>query len=240
MAQPVPALLLPLALLLHARATYQEPSVFGLPTRHKQTSLGGTVDLECQVLRSDTSGGCTWFFQRPNSNVAPTFLAYISTHSSNVHRSDKIKNISARKDNNKFILTLQSVQAEQQGYYFCMVLISSVTHFSPFIEVQLPEKKTTTTPAPIPPTSAPTVPPQPPSARPDTCVPTVTRARRKGGLDFSCDIYIWAPLSGVCVVLLLSLVTVLACCRRNQRRVCKCPRPHVRLGGKPSPSERSV
>ncbi|XP_055975108.1 T-cell surface glycoprotein CD8 alpha chain [Sorex fumeus] len=240
MAWPVPALLLLLALLLHAGPAYQESNVFRMPKRLVKARPGDTENLKCQVLSTQTSGGGTWLFQPRNSKVSPTFLAYLPKSGNNV-LSDKFSSIAAKRDENMkdiYILTLKNIQEEHEGYYFCMVVINAITHFSPFIEVQLPGK--ITTPAPRPSTPASTVKQQSLSTTADTCVPTETRARRKGVLDLSCDTYIWAPLSGICVVLLLSLVSVLVCCRRNQRRVCKCPRPHVRLGGKPSPSERSV
>lgn len=233
-----PASMLPLALLLHTVAAASEPNIFRVNPQAVQANIGAKVELKCELIQSGSmTVGCTWLFQGLDPRVSPKFLAY-----SRKPEQSKINNISVKKEKDVFFLSLDGLREDQLGYYFCMVIISSVPHFSAYIPVLLSASTTkpTTTTTTLAPTWTSTNSPRELDARPETCETREGNARVKTGLDFSCDIYIWAPLAGTCAVLLFSLATVLVCSHRKRRRVCKCPRPQVRLGGKLSPSERSV
>ncbi|KAM9585269.1 T-cell surface glycoprotein CD8 alpha chain isoform 2-T2 [Trichechus inunguis] len=241
MASPATALLLQLALLLHAAASAaQRPSTFRMSPLKVQGTLGKSVELECEVLLSNFASGCSWLFQRPDAATSPTFLLYISS-SRPKPSSDRY---SGSKTESRFKFTLHDFQVEDQGYYFCSVVSNHALYFSAVVPVFLPEKPVTTL-APRPPTPAPTKALQPKSLSPEVCRPSAGRPSAGGavdsrGLGFSCDLYIWAPLAATCAVLLLSLIVTVICSHRNRRRVCKCPRPLVRPGGKPDLSEKYV
>lgn len=240
MALRVSRLLLPLALLLCAAAAVGS-HMFKMPLQQPQMpqNLGETMKLQCQVLTTSAQG-CSWLYQQPGVHASPIFLMYISSPNrvKLAERLDSKQFSGERSSDNLFSLTLNGFREENQGYYFCLTLSNSVVHFSPLVPVFLPAKSTTT-PAPPPTKPAPTNASQAGSPRPEMCRPAAGRADTTG-LHFTCDIYIWAPLAGTCAVLLLSLLITAICNHRNRRRVCKCPRPVVRPGGKPNLSERYV
>lgn len=227
---------LSLTLLLNAFAGLQGSKVFQMSPPNVVAERGENVKLICKVLLS-TSQGCSWLFQKRGDVLAPTFLIYLSSTRKKSNDNLNSNQISGEKNGDEYTLTLSKFSEENQGYYFCSVTSNSVVYFSPLVPVFLPEKPTTPVgrlPTPVPTTGTSR------SQRPEACRPGAGVSVKKSGLDFDCNIFIWAPLAGICGVLLLSLVITLICCHRNRRRVCKCPRPLVRQGGKPGPSEKFV
>ncbi|XP_005076140.1 T-cell surface glycoprotein CD8 alpha chain [Mesocricetus auratus] len=230
------ACFLSLTLLLDVVAELQGLEQFQMSPKKVVTQLGNKVELSCQVLLT-ISQGCSWIFQKEGSGVKPTFLIYLSSTRETRNRDLHSIRVSGKKNGDKYTLTLENFSKEFEGYYFCSVTGNSVVYFSPLVPVFLPEKPTT--PVPRPPTPVATTGTSR-SLRPEACRPGAGASVEKGGLDFDCNIFIWAPLAGICGFLLLSLIITLICFHRNRRRVCKCPRPKVRQGGKPSPSEKFV
>uniref|UniRef100_A0A8C6RQF0 T-cell surface glycoprotein CD8 alpha chain n=1 Tax=Nannospalax galili TaxID=1026970 RepID=A0A8C6RQF0_NANGA len=239
MASPVTFWLLSLTLL---RGEWTDPGSgtqlpYLPPFRMTPTKVfaqpGQKVELKCEVLMSNVLSSCSWLFQRRDPEARPTFILYLSARPKLAEGLDA-KRFSGQKIGNTYTLTLSDFREENQGYYFCSVTSNSILYFSPLVPVFLPEKSTTM-PAPRPPTPVPPTRMHPASLRPEACRPAA------GGLDFACDIYIWAPLAGICGVLLLSLVITATCYQSKSWGVSEGRnRPLVRQGGKPSPSGKYV
>nr|QGQ63515.1 FHVH33-CD8BBZ [synthetic construct] len=227
MALPVTALLLPLALLLHAA----RPEVQLLESGGGLVQPGGSLRLSCAASGfTFSSYAMSWVRQAPGKGLE--WVSSISGSGDYIYYADSVKGrftISRDISKNTLYLQMNSLRAEDTAVYYCAKegtgANSSLADYrgqgtlvtvSSFVPVFLPAKPTTT-PAPRPPTPAPTIASQPLSLRPEACRPAAGGAVHTRGLDFACDIYIWAPLAGTCGVLLLSLVITLYCNHRNKR-----------------------
>ncbi|XP_040849500.1 T-cell surface glycoprotein CD8 alpha chain [Ochotona curzoniae] len=240
MASPATALFLPLTLLLQVAAAFRQ-SQFRMSPSKLEVRPGESVKLSCEVLLPNAGSTCSWVFQPREVGASPIFLLYIGANGLTRLASDLDREeISGGREREKvFVLNLNKFQEKNQGYYFCSVVGSPDLHFSPYIPVFLPAKPTTR-PTPRPTTRARITELQPRTPRPEFCRPSGGAVGDSKGLDLTCDIYIWAPLAGTCAVLLLSLIITIICNRRKPRRVCKCPRPVVRPGGKTNKSDGIV
>ncbi|XP_031805666.1 T-cell surface glycoprotein CD8 alpha chain [Sarcophilus harrisii] len=237
----VRSLLLPLALLLQPFGSQAQPGFRMSPAEKRDVRPSEQVRLQCEAL-SASNTGCSWLRQSPGA-LTPTFLLYISGGTSSVKLAeglDATKFAGERVSPSIYRLTVKDFRAQDQGYYFCVVTRNAIMYFSPFVAVLLPVKATT--PAPKPKTTTlltTTSSPIQNSANSGKCK-SIASSQGKKRLDFSCDLYIWVPLTGVCVVLLLALIIAITICQRSRRRVCRCPRPLIREGGKSGPPERYV
>ncbi|XP_068957061.1 T-cell surface glycoprotein CD8 alpha chain [Petaurus breviceps papuanus] len=236
----VRSLLLPLALLLQPVGSQTQMKFRMNPQGKREVRTSDKVQLQCETL-SASQTGCSWLRLAPQA-VVPTFLLFISGSTPNVKLAEGLDSKrfqGERTTPSTYRLTVNNFREEDQGHYYCVVTRNSALSFSPFVPVFIPVKATTT-PAPKTTTRlATTSSSKQISAGSETCKPNSSKQEKKG-LNFSCDLYIWMPLTGVCVILLLALITTIIICQRSRRRVCRCPRPLIRPGGKSGPSERYV
>ncbi|XP_074053111.1 T-cell surface glycoprotein CD8 alpha chain-like [Macrotis lagotis] len=232
----VRSLLLPLVLLLQPAGSQQQLQKFRMtPPEKRDARPAETVQLSCETLGVSQTG-CSWLRLVPGARV-PTFLLFISGSTGNVKVADGLNDgrlQGARASGTVYTLTLKDFRAQDQGHYYCLLARNAALFFSPSVAVFLPVKATTT---PAPKTTTPLA-----FTNSSIQIPAGSercknsRPQGNKGLDFSCDFYIWMPLTSICVVLLLALITTIIICYRSRKRVCRCPRPLIRPGGKSGPS----
>ncbi|KFP76982.1 T-cell surface glycoprotein CD8 alpha chain, partial [Apaloderma vittatum] len=178
--------------------------------------LGQRLELECETFKEDS--GVFWV--RLDKSGTLHFIVYISslpraTFKGNERTSTRFE---ARKDGSIYRLVVKSFTSQDEGHYFCLLTNSQMLYFSPGQPAFLP---VITTPAPT--RAAPTT--QSAITKKDPCLETShPETSDEKELNLSCDIFIWLPLAGTCLLLLIALAVTVTLCQRTRRRRCRCKR----------------
>uniref|UniRef100_A0A8C2Y7Z2 CD8 subunit alpha n=1 Tax=Coturnix japonica TaxID=93934 RepID=A0A8C2Y7Z2_COTJA len=193
----------------------------------KHPTEGQRVELECPSYNSDS--GVSWIRQDKDGKLH--FIVYISMFSKttwpgNVQASSQFE---GSKQGNVFRLVVKSFMAQDQGTYFCITNVNQVLHFSSGQPAFFPVTTTTaapTTPAATTQSSLIT--------KKDICLQSSDPGTSNENLlNFYCEIFIWAPLAGVCLVLLVALIVTIVLCQS------KSP-PNGKPGAKPPVPTRHI
>ncbi|NWW43068.1 CD8A protein, partial [Pedionomus torquatus] len=174
------------------------------------------LELECLTSKEDS--GAFWIRQDKGGSLY--FIVFISSLSRTTFNGNEktSKRFEARKDGRFYRLVVKSFTPQDEGTYFCLMNINQVLYFSPGQPAFFP---VTTTAAPT--TTAPTI--QRGITEKDPCPRTLDTETSKGKeINFFCDIFIWVPLSGACLLLLLALAVTITVCQQTRRRRCRCKR----------------
>ncbi|XP_021249766.1 T-cell surface glycoprotein CD8 alpha chain-like [Numida meleagris] len=201
----------------------------------KHPKEGQRLELEC--LHYDRDSGVSWVRQGKDGILH--FIVYTSTLSRTTFPGNErtSSRFEGSKQGNSYRLVVKSFTAQDQGTYFCIANINQVLHFSSGQPAFFPV--TTTTAAPTTPAATTR---SSHVTKKDICLHSPDPGTSKEILlNFYCEIFIWAPLAGICLVLLVALIITIALCQKTRRRRCRCKRPpNGKPGTKPSMPTRHV
>ncbi|XP_052537386.1 T-cell surface glycoprotein CD8 alpha chain-like isoform X6 [Tympanuchus pallidicinctus] len=200
----------------------------------KHPQEGQRLELECLPYNKDS--GVSWIRQDKDGKLH--FIVYISVLSRTTYPGSKTTSsqFEGSKQENSFRLVVKNFKAQDQGTYFCFSNINQELHFSSGQPAFFP---VTTTSAPTTPA---TTNQSSQITKKDICMQSSDpETSNKNMLNFYCEIYIWAPLAGACLVLLVVLVVTIVLCQKTRRRRCRCKRPpNGKPGAKPSVPTRHI
>ncbi|NWZ61707.1 CD8A protein, partial [Acrocephalus arundinaceus] len=182
-----------------------------------QLQVGQKLELEC---RNDKNTGAFWIHQDKRGTLH--FIAFINSASRvNFEGNQKTSTrFEARKESTFYYLVVKSFTPHDEGKYFCMTSFNQNLYFSHGQPAFLPG---TTTVAPT--TCGPTSKISKSGITEDPNLKTPVPERRiQEDLDFFCHIFIWVPLAGACLLLLIALVITIVLCQQTRRRRCRCKR----------------
>ncbi|XP_058037885.1 T-cell surface glycoprotein CD8 alpha chain [Ahaetulla prasina] len=189
-------------------------------------AFGTKVEFKCETDYMDA--GVFWVLQKSNGKLH--FITHVTSRSKEV--TGTLEGYKSTKTGSYYQLTIASFQENHEGTYFCVRHRNQKLLFSSGIPVFLPVKTTTVLPT-IPQQISTTIKgliKKPAMECPNSTVIVTTNTK---GTMFSCELYIWVPLAGVSLLLLITLIIVISLCcgPRRSRRKCKCVRPTNRTNG---------
>ncbi|XP_044150258.1 T-cell surface glycoprotein CD8 alpha chain [Bufo gargarizans] len=190
-----------------------------------QRGSSGSMLLNCQgESRDATDVGVFWFRQKKGATY-PESILFLSSINKPIYRDPSDSNrFKASMSGNLFTLVIERFDEKDQGTYYCLINKNAVLTFSPGLQLIYPEvttQKPRTTKATARTTES-----------GDSCNCITDKQPELLGLP--CDLYVWAPLAGICGVFLICLLitSIMLCCRTRRRR-CRCkPKPMDEKNGK--------
>ncbi|XP_052636740.1 T-cell surface glycoprotein CD8 alpha chain [Harpia harpyja] len=188
-----------------------------------QPRLGQQLELECVGARQDS--GVFWVRQDKDGTLH--FIVFISALSRTTFKGNEktSTHFEARKYGSVYYLVVKSFMLGDEGNYFCLMNSNQMLYFSHGQPAFIPVTITTAPTVPAPTT-------QSGVTKKDPCLKTPDpETSKEKELNFFCNIFIWVPLSGACLLLLIALIVTTVLCQQTRRRRCRCKRP---VNGKPN------
>ncbi|XP_070583623.1 T-cell surface glycoprotein CD8 alpha chain isoform X2 [Erythrolamprus reginae] len=171
-------------------------------------TFGTKVEFKCDTNYMDA--GVFWVIQKSNGNLR--FIAHITSRSKEI--PGLLEGYGSTKAGSFYQLTIASFQEKHEGTYFCVRHRNQKLLFSSGILVYLPVKTTTvlpTTPKRISTTVKRLIKENMKCPNSTAIGTTNTKSTM-----FSCELYIWVPLAGVSLLLLITLIIVISLCCGQQ------------------------
>ncbi|NWU61020.1 CD8A protein, partial [Pterocles burchelli] len=214
-----PALLLLLALGL---CEYGHGVMYKMTAKFRDSSithprLGQRLELECVSTKEDS--GVFWVHLDKAGILH--FIVFISslrrtTFEGNQKTSTRFE---ATKDNRFYRLVVKSFSLRDEGHYFCLMNTNQMLYFSPAQPAFFPVVTTTAATTPPAPTTEHNI------TEKDPCLKTPDpETSKEKQLNIFCDIFIWVPLTGACLLLVVALAITIVLCKQTRRRRCRCKR----------------
>ncbi|KAF1499201.1 T-cell surface glycoprotein CD8 alpha chain, partial [Eudyptula minor] len=169
--------------------------------------LGQRLELECLTTNDDS--GVFWV--RLDKNGTLHFIVFISSLPRTTFAGNKgtSRHFEATKTRRFYQLVVKSFRPQDEGNYFCLMNSNQMLYFSPGQPAFFP---VTTKAAPT--TPAPTT--QRGITEKDPCLKTPNpETIKEKELNFFCDIFIWVPLAGACLLLITALAVTIMLCQRK-------------------------